>query len=167
MKDELKACPFCGHNEIIILTPAEIGDIYNVRCQICYAERCSLDRETAIKAWNTRPTPSNEEVIELFCNKFPSGKPGLSYRKHEKIKQWLKTVLNRQVRLPEKLKLEYTCLCDCIPCKTDSCEKCNLGDIPNQLMRNGEMCREGDNSDWVEPYNAAIDKTRELNQGEE
>ena len=35
----------------------------------------------------------------------------------------------------------HACMCDCLPCKTDSCENCNMGNFPP--YNNGDMCHEG------------------------
>lgn len=35
---------------------------------------------------------------------------------------------------------EHLCICDCLPCKTDSCDNCNVGNYPP--WKNGDMCHE-------------------------
>ncbi len=63
--------------------------------------------------------------------------------------------------LGEERKLEYTCMCDCLPCKTDSCSSCNLGETSSPLYENGDLCKESDNADWSEPYNQHIAEMKE------
>jgi Lar family restriction alleviation protein len=48
---ELKPCPFCGSTDIKLHD--EIS--HAVWCQECFAEVPSIDIESAIKLWNTRP----------------------------------------------------------------------------------------------------------------
>ena len=63
MVDKLKPCPFCGHKAVV----EDCGDnSYFVRCSHCsinqdklYAQKCD-----AVKAWNRRAEPTQEETIE-------------------------------------------------------------------------------------------------------
>lgn len=58
--DELKPCPFCGHDDAT-LTVNEFRDHY-ITCDNCEADGpWHHMKEAAIAAWNTRaPVPSKE-----------------------------------------------------------------------------------------------------------
>lgn len=60
---ELKPCPFCGSTDIKLHD--EIS--HAVWCQECFAEVPSIDIESAIKLWNTRPIEDalNARIAEL------------------------------------------------------------------------------------------------------
>lgn len=62
----------------------------------------------------------------------------------------------------EKLPITDICCCDCIPCKTDTCDRCELS-IEYGGM-NG-LCKQGDDSDYVIPFNSAIDQLSEREIG--
>ena len=48
---EIKPCPFCGSTDIKLHD--EIS--HAVWCQECFAEMPSIDIESAVELWNTRP----------------------------------------------------------------------------------------------------------------
>ena len=60
---ELKPCPFCGSTDIKLHD--EIS--HAVWCQECFAEVPSIDIESAIKLWHTRPIEDalNARIAEL------------------------------------------------------------------------------------------------------
>jgi hypothetical protein len=58
----------------------------------------------------------------------------------------------------QKKAITPICFCDCIPCKVEgNCKGCNLGEaLSDSRWKNGDLCNEGDNSDYVLPYNKAL-----------
>ncbi len=56
--------------------------------------------------------------------------------------------------IPEKKEVAPVCVCDCLPCKTDTCDRCEL---PNDYGGINALCSEECNSDYVAGYNQAID----------
>lgn len=62
----------------------------------------------------------------------------------------------------EKRVIENICCCDCIPCKTDTCDRCEL---PTSHGGMNSLCAEGDNGDWAMPFNEAIDQFGEISIG--
>ena len=61
MSEELKACPFCGHNASIVRGCRSSQNIFYIRCNICEAigEKFSSKvpdeaKLQAIEAWNKR-----------------------------------------------------------------------------------------------------------------
>ncbi len=74
MKEELKACPFCGENTELHTIGARS---YGVICMGCASgTRKYLTRQEVIKQWNTRAEPKQgedrEEIYDdlaLFFNK--------------------------------------------------------------------------------------------------
>lgn len=65
--EELKACPFCGSSAVSIKPNIHTG-LLRVQCEACWAVTAtsvtSNNRQTAIAAWNRRPTSSRREVLE-------------------------------------------------------------------------------------------------------
>jgi hypothetical protein len=55
----------------------------------------------------------------------------------------------------EKKEIEPVCVCDCIPCKTDSCERCEL---PTTHGGINALCNEECNSDYVTGYNQGTEE---------
>jgi hypothetical protein len=63
---------------------------------------------------------------------------------------------------PQKKVIEDICVCDCIPCKLgDGCKQCNLEEASKGDWANGALCHEGDNSDYVTPWNECCDAWEE------
>ena len=60
---EIKPCPFCGSTDIKLHD--EIS--HAVWCQECFAEMPSIDIESAVELWNTRPIEDalNARIAEL------------------------------------------------------------------------------------------------------
>ncbi len=64
----LRECPFdCGKREGLEM-PC-VAQIYSnswvVECPVCMARRFGETKETAIKAWNARPTPDKIDVDKV------------------------------------------------------------------------------------------------------
>ena len=38
---------------------------------------------------------------------------------------------------------EHICICDCLPCKTDCCENCNVDEVSKSDWKKNSMCHEG------------------------
>lgn len=58
MSEELRECPFCNHDALIVayIHHRHGTKIYHGECNVCGAESKACDsKEEAIKAWNTRP----------------------------------------------------------------------------------------------------------------
>lgn len=71
---ELKPCPFCGEQPVLLETvethPDRYTRWYNVRCETCGIEPGAEYESEVIAAWNTRTptaTPS-DEVVEEFLH---------------------------------------------------------------------------------------------------
>lgn len=66
---ELKPCPFCGHDEPLLVThSSDAGNEYSVRCYNGCCEIGDEYREEAVAVWNTRKSsnraPSNNRGSE-------------------------------------------------------------------------------------------------------
>ncbi len=61
MGEELKRCPFCGGRAVI----AKEMSLFSVGCMLCGANvGATINKETAIKAWNRRKDEGKTNVEE-------------------------------------------------------------------------------------------------------
>lgn len=72
MTDELKPCPFCGHDAELFVTTHKGTEHYNVSCSHCPAMTgSSILRHYVIDAWNTR--------YKRTCNMMAPNKETMPY----------------------------------------------------------------------------------------
>lgn len=69
---ELKPCPFCGSDEVKVQNFLSEAKYYGILCCECDTRACThFDRESVIKAWNTRATECEKcKHIEKWCDHF-------------------------------------------------------------------------------------------------
>lgn len=95
---ELKVCPFCGSNKIVI-APLQ-HDMLCISCTACnLAGGCFRNREFAEIAWNTRANEINKSEYDWLKLLEKATRPGLYQRVHDDEYQRLK-------RLEENVKRE-------------------------------------------------------------
>jgi Lar family restriction alleviation protein len=66
MSDELKACPFCGGDAVLIPSIAGSMTLWQAHCEWdgCGARSLKTNNEgLAIAAWNTRPEPAADDAL--------------------------------------------------------------------------------------------------------
>ena len=68
--NQLKACPFCGSNDIEVKQYYNDGWYWFVTCKNCKAEKIHQFKGVAIQEWNTRPAEDalKAEVERLKAN---------------------------------------------------------------------------------------------------
>ena len=66
-QDILKPCPLCENRNIKIFTAMGTS----ISCEKCNLKLYDLDRETAIKRWNTRTKSSTKEIWGLWDSTGP------------------------------------------------------------------------------------------------
>lgn len=57
MEKDMKPCPFCGEEDVLIWRPYGTAGTIGVRCEACMANTAAryTTEEAAIEAWNMRP----------------------------------------------------------------------------------------------------------------
>lgn len=101
MWNELKPCPFCGSNNIVIYDKSfNSGPYYDIFCRDCQASvRFADESETeegAVNMWNTRIAPERkpmtlDEAIE-HCEEVATKNCSECAEEHKQLAKWLRTL---------------------------------------------------------------------------
>lgn len=101
MWNELKPCPFCGSNNIVIYDKSfNSGPYYDIFCRDCQASvRFADESETeegAVNMWNTRIAPERkpmtlDEAIE-HCEEVATKNCSECAEEHQQLANWLHTL---------------------------------------------------------------------------
>lgn len=64
---DLSPCPKCPGKGWYWHWSDDKGSYHNIRCDVCYITMDGyISKESAIEAWNTRPTPDNQAALEAL-----------------------------------------------------------------------------------------------------
>jgi Lar family restriction alleviation protein len=101
MWNELKPCPFCGSNNIVIYDKSfNSGPYYDIFCRDCQASVRFADEseteESAVNMWNTRIAPERkpmtlDEAIE-HCEEVATKNCSECAEEHKQLANWLRTL---------------------------------------------------------------------------
>lgn len=174
MKDrELKPCPFCGGGCWVNKEQYKpgVGYLYSVHCPTCHYSYDGFElntEEKAIKAWNTRTRPSDEQKKDpwIGANSFDDVKDNISkIVKDESKCKSCKGAGFFFVECGDKLTTEK---CECNPSPTTSeCEhewKLHSGGILNGKHHQDFKCKCGDTKrEWIQSSTTSeVEKLQEI-----
>lgn len=100
MRNELKPCPFCGSNNIVIDGSTDNKEYYMIFCQDCGVSACFADEseteEGTVNMWNTRIAPERkpmtlDEAIE-HCEEVATKNCSECAEEHKQLANWLRTL---------------------------------------------------------------------------
>lgn len=135
-----------NHNAMTGLINCDVEAIQTLIDHATHPQREALDEEKLTKlAYSVNKIFTEREEIPVAMRKF------IDLIVKNFATPSLEDLLSA---LPEKMEVTDICCCDCVPCKTDTCARCQL---PIEYGGMNSLCKEGDNSEYVIPYNAAID----------